>query len=131
MSNLWVKLSEVNHVSDTDLPWCLQQDGFAQINEGTTVYPIFYDRHVKDPFIYVSDPRVTEFPWVISPKLVFECPDLPFNSIDPALTGSSIGVNPTAPNVIIFLPAVIVNELQGIEIFGFVVPKGRIVPFIG
>lgn len=134
-SKIGTKLSELLHESNravqSDMPWCLQRDGFAQINMGTTVYPVFYERHVTNRYVWLNDPKTTNHPWVFDQSMIYQCPDLAFDSNTVSYIGQRIGVNPTNPNFIIVLPEIVVNELRGIETFAFAVPRSQIQPYIG
>lgn len=124
-------IKEETKLSHTDLPWMLRQDGFGQINPMTTVSPLFYHRHDISPPVYVDLPEVVKHPWVITTHSLYQCPPLPFDGDNTLSNRHYLISDQTNPFIIVTLPHVIVNELQGIEFFAFAVLRSEIKPYTG
>lgn len=129
-----VKIAELiredRRLSENDWPWPIRREGYGQIYARTIVYPVFYHRHVNSPPVYVDNPQVVQSPWVVSKESLYQCPILAFDCSDTSLDGTLLTANDTNPFILVVLPDIVINELQGREVFAFAVPRSEIKSYI-
>lgn len=121
-------INEGARIPEKELPWPFLRvsDGVGQINPMTIVYPLFYHRHVSSPPVYVDTPQVVQHPWVVAKESLYQCPTLTFDCADASLDGTHLISDTTNPYILVVLPDIVINELQGREVFAFAVLRSEI-----